>query len=119
MSEAQVFAAASGDTALLDEVDDFGIDGGDVGGLELCGHPGLAAEVTEVAEKAEASDIGASAGQSGGGDGGTGKVELSHLPGDLGFEFGRANAALDGGRDDAGAEWFGEKEEVAGFRSGV
>lgn len=74
-SETEVLAAASGDAALLDEIDDIRVDGGDGGGIKLRGDLGLAAHVAEVTEEAEAGDIGAGAGESGGGNGRAGDVE--------------------------------------------
>jgi len=72
-----------------------------------------------VPEKSEAGDVGASTGESGLGEGGAGGVEAGHEVSCFFFKLFGSEAAFDGGANDTGAEWFGEKKVVAGLGSSV
>lgn len=116
---AEVGAGAAGDAAAVDEGEDLWIDDGEEGVVEFGGDLALAAHAGEVAEEAEAGDVGAGADEALLPDGGAGGVEGGHeLGGGVGEGVG-GEAAFDGGGDDAGADRFGEVEEVARFGTGV
>ena len=110
---------AAGEAAGDGEVGDGWVEEREGGGVDFSGDAALAAERAEVAEEAEACDVGAGADETEVGGVGAGEVEGLHAEDGAVAEGVGADAAFDGGGGDAGAERFGEDEQVAGQGAGV
>lgn len=115
----EVVFGAAGDATVVDEGENLGVDDGEELVVELGGDLALAAHAGEVAEETKAGDVGGGADDALLANGRSGGVEGGHEVGRDGGQRVVGEAAFDGGGDDAGADRFGEIEEVAGSGAGV